>query len=316
MINLPDLKMRPIFLIVFICFLLLSSRFAFAGAAIAQREQVMRQRQAQAQAQRAAQERAAQQTIAQQRVAQQAAVTQRALQGQAQNIAAQTAYQQRAYQQQALDTSNIRNLQQQTAQEYQRIIQAVPRFPGAPTPAQDKSTPAVFSSSGNRNRASRQTQVQQIAMKQKEQALEKFRIRQQSAPQIVWPAVENQLEADQEEASEILTLEDVWDELQFTSEIWADMIDFEPKVTTVEKFIEDFKMEGATIRKPAIYYVKVIDQMIEGSPAMLKRPFKDVVRFVAIVEYDYDNGNDRDTMARKLLGEESYQNNRRRLGIK
>ena len=45
------------------------------------------------------------------------------------------------------------------------------------------------------------------------------------------------------------------------------------------------------------------------------RPFDQVLQFVAIIEYDFNNGQDKDEMAQKLLGEEGYLRNKRRLNL-
>ena len=45
----------------------------------------------------------------------------------------------------------------------------------------------------------------------------------------------------------------------------------------------------------------------------LDAPFMNVLSYAAIVEYDFDNGEDKDALARKVLGEEQFTSNRRRL---
>ena len=56
-----------------------------------------------------------------------------------------------------------------------------------------------------------------------------------------------------------------------------------------------------------------IREMADGNGAMLKNPFKDILRLVAIMEYDFDNGQDKDEMARRILGEKVYQENKKRI---
>ena len=42
-------------------------------------------------------------------------------------------------------------------------------------------------------------------------------------------------------------------------------------------------------------------------------PFEQLLQTVAVVEYDFDNGQDKDAMAKKVLGEQGYLKNKQRL---
>ncbi|MFT5169686.1 MAG: hypothetical protein ACI8Q2_000297 [Candidatus Omnitrophota bacterium] len=114
---------------------------------------------------------------------------------------------------------------------------------------------------------------------------------------------------------EVLPLKDVWKELEVSSEIWGLMIDDEPKRVTVENYVRLFAKKGISIRKDPGEYLRLIDEMAQSNVQLLSTPFHNVLRFVAIVNYDFDNGVDRDVLAKQLLGEAGYLSNRRRLGI-
>lgn len=113
----------------------------------------------------------------------------------------------------------------------------------------------------------------------------------------------------------IVTLQDIWVELEYSSEVWQHIPDTEPKLATVRKYIDFFSQKNATIRKDPLHYVQLIDAMATANPSMLKNPFEDVMRTVAIMEYDYDIGVNPDQLARQVLGESGYQQNKQRLGL-
>ena len=115
--------------------------------------------------------------------------------------------------------------------------------------------------------------------------------------------------------NETLELYQIWEFFEEKSGLWAYMIDTAPKIKTVERFIKIYRDNGIYIYKNASGYVRLIDEMTQGNSALLNSPFADVLKFVAIMEYDFDNGKNKDMMARHLLGEKVYQENKRRLGM-
>lgn len=109
---------------------------------------------------------------------------------------------------------------------------------------------------------------------------------------------------------------DVIQDLLKTSRAWTLMVDAEAKETVVEYFLKDFRGKGVEVRKPAWYYVNLIDAMAQDSPEMLAQPFDRVLQVVAIIEYDFDNGQDKDTLAYQILGsKQAVIQNRQRLGL-
>lgn len=113
----------------------------------------------------------------------------------------------------------------------------------------------------------------------------------------------------------IVSLKDVFKSLETSSKAWALMIDRDPKILVVTEYIDYFKDNQIKIKKPAEYYVDLIDMMAEQDPAMLKTPFRNVFQLVSILEYDFDNGQDKDKMIINLLGREGYLQNKQRLGL-
>jgi len=103
--------------------------------------------------------------------------------------------------------------------------------------------------------------------------------------------------------------------LDESSEAWMQIRDLRVKMLIVSRYIELFGQEGARIKKPALYYAQLIDNMVRQDTGMLANNFKDVLRAVAIMEYDFDNGTNRDALARSLLTGQAYIANKRRLGL-
>lgn len=115
---------------------------------------------------------------------------------------------------------------------------------------------------------------------------------------------------------DVVSIGDLWKSLDKTSKAWPLMIDKKAKGATVSHYIQKLSDEGAKIRKDPMNYVKMIDDMSKQNPAMLLQPFVDVLRIVAIIEYDYDNGIDKNVLARRIFPDEkSFAANKQRLGL-
>ncbi len=96
------------------------------------------------------------------------------------------------------------------------------------------------------------------------------------------------------------------------STVWALLIDDQAKLLTVSEYIERFRQEGAKINAPPAHYVQLIDQIAQENPQMLQRPFGELLQILAIVDYDFDNGMDKDLLARKVLGDAGFEANKKR----
>ncbi len=102
--------------------------------------------------------------------------------------------------------------------------------------------------------------------------------------------------------------------LSISSKAWTLLIDDQAKVMTVNEFVERYRKENVKISKSPAGYAQMIDDIASSNPQLLLKPFNEILQLVAIMEYDFDNGLDKDMMARRLLGEDFYQKNRKRLG--
>ena len=228
----------------------------------------------------------------QQRAAYQQALQERALQQRGQQMQQRQAHQQ-AVQQKAI-------VQRQNQLAYQKALQQ--------------------KQSGELEAFQAYQQAVQHARQQKIQRLE-----QQSQPNLISPPDHySNTVSDQwadpvldypQEPDEVVNMKDIWEVMEESSEVWLQMMDDEPKELTVARFIDAFRKKGIYIRKPAGHYVQMIDNMASKNANLLEQPFLNVLRIMAIIEYDYDNGQDKDLMARQVLGtKQAYMQNKQRLG--
>lgn len=106
----------------------------------------------------------------------------------------------------------------------------------------------------------------------------------------------------------------VFSYLRNSSEIWTQINDNRIKMLIIGRYIDLYRQEGVLIRKPALYYAQLIDSMARENPAMLRQPFDRVLQMAAIVEYDFNNGQNKDALALQILGSrEAVVKNRQRL---
>jgi hypothetical protein len=114
------------------------------------------------------------------------------------------------------------------------------------------------------------------------------------------------------DAKDVVDLSEVWKKLDTKSTVWPLLIDDQAKLMTVSEYIDRFQKEGVKIKQSPMHYVQMIDQITSQNPEMLQRPFGELVQILAIIDYDFDNGMDKDTLARKVLGEAGFESNKKR----
>ncbi len=143
------------------------------------------------------------------------------------------------------------------------------------------------------------------------------RQKQMAVEQGVEQVIEVPKPVDEFEVAEVVDFDQVWKSLESSSQAWPLIIDQEVKVMIVQKFIDQFHRKGAVIQKPPQYYVNLIDGMSQQNPSMLSQPFEQVFQVVAVIEYDFDTGKDKDVLARKVFPDEkSFEANKKRLGLR
>ncbi len=313
-------------LLVTLCLLFCYSSDVHAGAAV-QRQQQMKgaQQQAQEEAQYQAQQQMYQQAIAerqqaevqayQQAVAQyQAAQIQAARQYiMAQVVQAQVQAQVNAYVQQTqLQAAQQVALKQAVEEELARRV-AAKIAQGQAAQVQQAMIAEVMAEVIKRQTID---QVQQVQAVQQIGAVQQYQAAQEhvAAQQYIAGARRPYDPATNEDVQDIVDVAQVWDKLNNNSKAWTLLIDDQAKVMTVNEFIERYRKEQVMIRQPPAHYAQMTDDMLSQNPQMLLKPFKEILQILAIMEYDFDNGMDKDNMVRRLLGEAAYQSNKKRLG--
>lgn len=113
---------------------------------------------------------------------------------------------------------------------------------------------------------------------------------------------------------DVVDIEDVWKKLDENGRAWNLLIDDQAKVMTVNEFIERYRKKKVRISKSPDHYAQMIDDMAMQNPKLLDNPFMGIIQMIAVMEYDFDFGGDRDEMARKLLGP-MYESNKQRVSL-
>ncbi len=129
-------------------------------------------------------------------------------------------------------------------------------------------------------------------------------------------AAEESSEDKEEQAAQVkddVGLDQIMEALQSSGKAWELIISRQDKQVIVGEFIKKYASQGVVIKKPAEYYANFIDEMAKGSSEMLTMPFDRVLQVVAVMEYDFDNGQNKDMLAQKILGPQVYEKNKQRL---
>lgn len=108
-------------------------------------------------------------------------------------------------------------------------------------------------------------------------------------------------------------LMELWDALDRSARPWAQIVDREIKLLTVSEFIDRFRKSGIRISHSPGEYVGKIDSVAANNADMLNSPFGNLLSYVAIVDYDFENGHNKDELARQVLGDANFWTNKRRV---
>ena len=193
------------------------------------------------------------------------------------------------YMQQVAASQMIAAQQQQTLAEYQQALLA-----------KEVGEKAAYEQVGQAYAMKAAQNAQQLMAYQAASALNRDKLYEDIPSQYV---------------KEVVPVSDLWISLDKSSKAWPLIIDKKAKGVTVSHYIQKLAADKGVIRKDPLYYAQMIDDMSKQNPSMLLQPFIDVLRIMAIIEYDYDNGLDKDALARRIFPDEkSFQANKQRLG--
>ncbi len=148
-------------------------------------------------------------------------------------------------------------------------------------------------------------------------ALKAMKARRQQAAARKTTTVHQPLTPQQrEELSDKIDIENIASNFKTSSRLWTNISNPYTKELLVSHFIDKYGEQDVSIEKSPHHYVNMIDNMASQNPGLLANPFSSILQVVAIIEYDFGNGRDKDAMALKVLGREGYIKNKERLGIK
>lgn len=222
--------------------------------------------------------------------------------------------QQMAVQQQQRSIVAQRQLQQRQAQVMQQ--QMLQQRQAQANVAQQR----VIAQQLQRQAAGRQQLAYQQAQQQQQQLYQQqLRSRSNQIPPISAPNYNSTPPAPSNyplmemHVEEVVDMKTIWEDFEISSEAWPLIIDRDAKEVIVARFMEDFRANGVRFRQSTRHYVELIDSMSFENPDILKNSFDKVLQMVAIIEYDFDNGVNPDDLARRILGEQAYQQNKKRL---
>jgi hypothetical protein len=109
-------------------------------------------------------------------------------------------------------------------------------------------------------------------------------------------------------------VQDMMDKLIRSMDTWRGLNQAE-KEKAVEVVMGLFReRENTAILKSPDFYAKRVDEALAATPDMAGLSLPTMVKLMAVMEYDFFNGQDKDELARQVLGEKMYEENKKRLG--
>jgi len=91
-------------------------------------------------------------------------------------------------------------------------------------------------------------------------------------------------------------------------------LDSNLKTRAVDVMINLYKVrENAAILNSSKFYVQKIDESLSQDRDLASVPFPQLIKILAVMEYDFYNGQDKDELARQILGDRLYESNKKRL---
>ncbi len=104
-------------------------------------------------------------------------------------------------------------------------------------------------------------------------------------------------------------------QLMASCESWDQLTQVD-KERAVEAVLSLYRVkENVAVMKPAAFYAQRADETLLTNSDLKKLNLPALVRLLAIMEYDYFNGQNKDELAKKLLGDKMYEANKKRLQL-
>ena len=106
--------------------------------------------------------------------------------------------------------------------------------------------------------------------------------------------------------------EEMMNKLTVSLQGW-NQLNQDDKLKAVDAVISLYKVrENSAILNSGSFYVKKVDDTLAGDPSVLNMNLPTVMKILSVMEYDFYNGQNKDELARQILGENGYEANKSR----
>lgn len=102
------------------------------------------------------------------------------------------------------------------------------------------------------------------------------------------------------------------DQLSISSGLWSSLSRDE-KLTAVDLCMQLYRArENSAVLNTPEFYVQRLDENFAQDPSMGTLPLPLALKVLAVMEYDYYNGQDKEELAKQILGDALYAQNKQR----
>jgi hypothetical protein len=104
---------------------------------------------------------------------------------------------------------------------------------------------------------------------------------------------------------------------QLTSSLaeWSSL-NQDDKKKAVQAIMDFYKTrQNIAILKSVDFYVQKVDESFNTNPTIRALPLPVVLQILSVMEYDFYNGENKDELAKKILGDKMYEANKERLRL-
>lgn len=117
---------------------------------------------------------------------------------------------------------------------------------------------------------------------------------------------------EQKQQSSGLAFGDMMNQLSQNMSLW-NRLDADEKKQAVTAVVAVYKnRDNIAILNPADFYVNKINDTLLSNPSVMNMDIMTMLRILAVMEYDYYNGQNKDELARTILGDKAFAENQLR----
>jgi len=117
---------------------------------------------------------------------------------------------------------------------------------------------------------------------------------------------------DEKQQGSGLLFPDMMNQLSRNMSVWSQLSRDEKK-QAIGAVIAIYKSrDNVAILNTPDFYISRVDETLAGDPAVMNIDILTMLRILAIMDYDYYNGQNKDTLARQTLGDKAFSENQTR----